>query len=169
MSVKIKLKSKISSPIDFEINGESYSLKDFKSHFMTDDFCIHISALQPTDNPWKYNGIEFKLSNDLLIEGDYNLDFSQDRAIISIDAEFKLSPKSRFLSIVKNPNTKWAFSGFDISKEISPLNYQILLSGSNEHLKASQVLSGGSILNVSYEKNNRVFETKHHVLDVKVS
>ena len=123
------------------------SLVDIKPHFMTKDFKLSISALLEVDDIWKYDDINFSLSNENLKSGNCSLDFNEDTALFTIDAIFTLNPKSKYKSLVNNPDTKWAFSGISISKKLSS-SLHVLSFGSD----LCEFITGGSIEEFSYEQ-----------------
>ena len=86
---------------------------------MTQAFHLSISALSETEEMRKYDQVSFELSNDNLKKGNCSLDFNEATAVFTIDAIFIIKPKSKYLSLVKNPDTKWAFGGVYISKSLS--------------------------------------------------
>ena len=154
--MNLKLKFQLSTPINLEIAGnplradlpdQIISLVDIKPHFMTKDFKLSISALLEVDDIWKYDGINFSLSNENLKSGNCSLDFNADTALFTIDAIFTLNPKSKYTSLVNNPNTKWAFSGISISTKLSS-SLHVLSFGSD----LCEVVTGGSIEEFSYEQ-----------------
>ena len=145
--MNLKLKFQLSTPINLDINDQIISLVDIKPHFMTKDFTLSISALLEVDDIWKYDGINFKLSNKNLKNGNCYLDFNADTAVFTIDAVFIIEPKSKYKSLVNNPDTKWAFSGINISTELSS-SLHVLCFDSD----LCEVVSGGSIEEFSYEQ-----------------
>lgn len=148
--MNLKLNFQISIPHNLDINGHNISLIDIKPHFMTQDFKLSISALLEVDEIWKYDDINFSLSNENLKSGNCSLDFNEDTAVFTIDAVFTLNPKSKYTSLVNNPDTKWAFSGINISTKFSPntVKFNVLSFGSD----LSEVVTGGSIEEFSYEQ-----------------
>ena len=124
--MNLKLNFQISIPHNLDIYGDNISLIDIKSHFMTQDFYLSISVLAPSENVRKYDQVSFDLSNENLKKGNYSLDFNEDTAVFTIDAVFILKPKSKYTSLVKNPDTKWAFGGIFITKGISSFEHGYL-------------------------------------------
>ena len=171
MSVKVKLNSKISLPGAFNTDGDIISLSSIKSHFMTNDFYLKIHALNPNEHVWKYDNIGFVLSEETLKKGNCTIDFNEDEALFTIDAEFILTPRSKYISLVKDPITKWAFGGVFISKNISSFQHDISLDGSmkNGRLWDAKVVFGGRIEEFSYEKKGRPFQEKFFLLNTEVS
>ena len=161
----------ISIPHNLAINDSNISFIDIKPHFMTQDFYLSISALSPTENVWKYDQVSFDLSNENLKKGNCSLDFSEDAALFTIDAVFIIKPKSKYTSLVKNPETKWAFGEIFISKEISSFKHDLSLTCNNvkSPLYNAEVISGGSIEEFSYEKREKHFQSKYHLLNTEVS
>jgi hypothetical protein len=145
--MNLKLNFQISTPHNLDINDGIISLVDIKPHFMTKDFNIEISALLEVEDMWKYDQINFRLSNENLKNGNCSLDFNADTAVFTIDAVFILKPKSKYTSLVNNPDTKWAFSGISISKQLSSSLHELSLNSD-----LCEVVSGGSIEEFSYEQ-----------------
>ena len=145
--MNLKLNFQISIPHNLDIYGGNISLIDIKPHFMTQDFYLSISVLAPSENVWKYDQVSFDLSNENLKKGNCSLDFNEDTALFTIDAVFILKPKSKYTSLVNNPDTKWAFSGIRISTELSS-SQNVLSFGSN----LCEVVTGGSVEEFSYEQ-----------------
>ena len=148
--MNLKLNFQLSTPINLDIADQIISLVDIKPHFMTKDFKLSISALLEVDDIWKYDDINFSLSNENLKSGNCSLDFNEDTAVFTIDAVFTLNPKSKYTSLVNNPDTKWAFSGISISTKFSPntVKFNVLSFGSD----LCEVVTGGSIEEFSYEQ-----------------
>ena len=175
--MNIKLNFQISIPHNLDIYGGNISLIDIKRHFMTQDFYLSISVLAPSENVRKYDQVSFDLSNENLKKGNYSLDFNEAIAVFTIDAVFILKPKSKYTSLVKNPDTKWALEGISISKEISSFEHDLSLSCNNA-LYNAEVVSGGSIEEFSYEKRwklsngeegGKSFHPRYHLLNTEVS
>ena len=145
--MNLKLNFQLSTPINLDMVGQIISLVDIKPHFMTKDFKLSISALLEVDEIWKYDSIDFSLSNENLKKGNCSLDFNEDTALFTIDAIFTLKPKSKYTSLVNKPATKWRFSGIDISSELSS-SLHALSFGSD----LCEVVTGGSIEEFSYEQ-----------------
>jgi hypothetical protein len=145
--MNLKLKFQLSTPINLDIADQIISLIDIKPQFMTKDFKLSISALLEVDEIWKYDSIDFSLSNENLKKGNCSLDFNEDTALFTIDAVFIIEPKSKYKSLVNNPDTKWAFSGINISTELSS-SLHVLCFDSD----LCEVVSGGSIEEFSYEQ-----------------
>ena len=145
--MNLKLNFQLSTPINLDMVGQIISLVDIKPHFMTKDFKLSISALLEVDEIWKYDDINFHLSNENLKKGNCSLDFNTDTALFTIDAIFTLKPKSKYTSLVNNPATKWSFSRINISSELSPSKRTIFI-GSD----LCEVVTGGSIEDFSYEQ-----------------
>ena len=80
--MNLKLNFQISTLINLDMAGQIISLVDIKPHFMTKDFKLSISALLEVDDIWKYDDINFSLSNENLKSGNCSLDFNEDTAII---------------------------------------------------------------------------------------
>ena len=76
--MNLKLNFQISIPHNLDIYGGNVSLIDIKPHFMTKDFKLSISALLEVDDIWKYDDINFSLSNENLKSGNCSLDFNED-------------------------------------------------------------------------------------------
>ncbi len=171
MNVKVKLNFQISIPNHIDINGANISLINIKPHFMTQEFYLSIDALSPTENVWKYDNVSFDLSNENLKKGHCSLDLNEDVALFTIDAEFNIKPRSKYTSLVKNSETKWAFGGIFISKSISSFEHDLILTCNNAKspLYNAQVVSGGSVEEFSYEKRERTFQSKYHLLNTGVS
>ena len=165
------LNFQISIPHNLDINGSNISFIDIKPHFMTQDFYLSISVLSPTENVWKYDQVSFDLSNENLKKGNCSLDFNEDAALFTIDAVFIIKPKSKYTSLVKNAETKWAFGEIFISKEISSFEHDLSLTCNNvkSPLYNAEVFSGGSIEEFSYEKREKHFQSKYHLLNTEVS
>jgi hypothetical protein len=138
---------------------------------MTQDFYLSISVLAPSENVWKYDQVSFDLSNENLKKGNCSLDFNEDTALFTIDAVFILKPKSKYISLVNNPDTKWAFGGIYISKGISSFEHDLSLTCNNvkSPLYNAEVVSGGSIEEFSYERQEKLFQSKYHLLNTEVS
>jgi hypothetical protein len=179
--MNLKLKFQLSTPINLDINDQIISLVDIKPHFMTKDFTLSISALLEVDDIWKYDGINFSLSNENLKSGNCSLDFNADTAVFTIDAVFTLNPKSKFTSLVKNPDTKWAFGGIYISNGISSFGHDISVSPERfDDLTAPNnfsIIFGGSIKQFSYERRLKLsngeekvktFHPRYHLLNTEV-
>ena len=145
--MNLKLNFQISTPINLDMAGQIISLVDIKPHFMTKDFKLSISALLEVDEIWKYDDINFHLSNENLKKGNWSLDINADNALFTIDAVVTLKPKSKYTSLVNNPATKWSCSGINISSELSPSKRTIFI-GSD----LCEVVTGGSIEDFSYEQ-----------------
>ena len=145
--MNLKLNFQLSTPINLDMDDQIISLVDIQPHFMTKDFKLSISALLEVDEIWKYDDINFHLSNENLKKGNCSLDFNADNALFTIDAVFTLKPKSKYTSLVNNPATKWSFSGINISSELSPSKRTIFI-GSD----LCEVVTGGSIEDFSYEQ-----------------
>jgi hypothetical protein len=145
--MNLKLNFQISTPINLDMAGQIISLVDIKPHFMTKDFKLSISALLEVDEIWKYDDINFHLSNENLKKGNCSLDFNADTAVFTIDAVFTLKPKSKYTSLVNNPDTKWAFSGISISTELSSSLHALHFDSD-----LCEVVTGGSIEDFSYEQ-----------------
>ena len=145
--MNLKLNFQLSTPINLDINDQIISLVDIKPHFMTKDFELSISALLEVDDIWKYDGINFRLSNENLMNGNCSLDFNGDTAVFTIDAVFILKPKLKYTSLVNNPDTKWAFSSISISSELTSSLHTLSLDSD-----LCEVVSGGSIEEFSYEQ-----------------
>ena len=64
--MNLKLKFQLSTPINLDMADQIISLVDIKPHFMTKDFKLKISALLEVDDIWKYDDINFSLSNENL-------------------------------------------------------------------------------------------------------
>jgi len=158
-------------PNNIDINGADISLINIKSHFMSQDFHLSISVLSPSEMVWKYDGVRFDLSNENLKKGNCSLDCNEDVTLLTIDAEFILKPRSKYMSLVKNPETKWAFGGLFISKKISSFEHDLRLKCNNTKspLYTAQVVSGGSIEEFSYEKREKYFQSKYLLLNTEVS
>lgn len=178
--MNLKLNFQISIPHNLDIYGGNISLVDIKPHFMTKDFYLSISALSETENVWKYDKVSFDLSNENLKKGNCSLDFNEDAALFTIDAVFILKPKSKYTSLVKDPETKWAFGGIFISKKTSSFEHDLQLTCNNTKspLYNAQVVSGGSIEEFSYEKRwklsngeegGKSFHPRYHLLNTEVS
>ena len=138
---------------------------------MTQDFHLSISALSETEKMRKYDQVSFDLSNDNLKKGNCSLDFNEATAVFTIDAIFIIKPKSKYLSLVKNPDTKWAFGGVYISKGISSFEHDLSLTCNNvkSPLYNAEVVSGGSIEEFSYKRLEKSFQSKYHLLNTEVS
>ena len=145
--MNLKLNFQISTPHNLDIADQIISLIDIKPHFMTKDFKLSISALLEVDEIWKYDSIDFSLSNENLKKGNCSLDFNADTALFTIDAIFTLNPKSKYTSLVNNPATKWSFSGINISSELSSSKRAIFIGDD-----LCEVVTGGSIEDFSYEQ-----------------
>ena len=169
--MNLKLNFQISTPINLDMAGQIISLVDIKPHFMTKDFKLSISALLEVDEIWKYDSIDFHLSNENLKKGNCSLDFNADTALFTIDAVFILKPKSKYTSLVNNPDTKWAFGGIYISKGISSFEHDLSLTCNNvkSPLYNAEVVSGGSIEEFSYNRLEKSFQSKYHLLNTEVS
>lgn len=169
--MNLKLNFQISTPINLDMAGQIISLVDIKPHFMTKDFKLSISALLEVDEIWKYDDINFHLSNENLKKGNCSLDFNADNALFTIDAVFILKPKSKYTSLVNNPDTKWAFGGIYISMGISSFEHDLSLTCNNvkSPLYNAEVVSGGSIEEFSYERLEKLFQSKYHLLNTEVS
>ena len=169
--MNLKLNFQISIPHNLDIYGDNISLIDIKSHFMTQDFHLSISALSETEKMRKYDQVSFDLSDDNLKKGNCSLDFNEATAVFTIDAIFIIKPKSKYLSLVKNPDTKWAFGGIYISKGISSFEHDLSLTCNNvkSPLYNAEVVSGGSIEEFSYERLEKLFQSKYHLLNTEVS
>ena len=169
--MNLKLNFQLSTPINLDMVGQIISLVDIKPHFMTKDFKLSISALLEVDEIWKYDSIDFSLSNENLKKGNCSLDFNADTALFTIDAVFTLKPKSKYTSLVNNPDTKWAFGGISISKGISSFEHDLSLNCNNvkSPLYNAEVVSGGSIEEFSYERLEKLFQSKYHLLTTEVS
>ena len=169
--MNLKLNFQISTLHNFDIYGDNISLIDIKSHFMTQDFHLSISALSETEKMRKYDQVSFDLSNDNLKKGNCSLDFNEATAAFTIDAIFIIKPKSKYLSLVKNPDTKWAFGGIYISKKISSFEHDLSLdcNAVKSVLFNAKVIYGGSIEEFSYERQEKLFQSKYHLLNAKVS
>jgi len=169
--MNLKLNFQISIPHNLDIYGDNISLIDIKSHFMTQDFYLSISVLAPSENVWKYDQVSFDLSNENLKKGNCSLDFNEDNALFTIDAVFILKPKSKYTSLVNNPDTKWAFGGIYISMGISSFEHDLSLTCNNvkSPLYNAEVVSGGSIEEFSYERLEKLFQSKYHLLNTEVS
>tara|TARA_X000000950_G_scaffold240726_1_gene293955 strand:+ start:486 stop:995 length:510 start_codon:yes stop_codon:yes gene_type:complete len=169
--MNLKLKFQLSTPINLDMADQIISLVDIKPHFMTQEFYLSIDALSPTENVRKYDNVSFDLSNENLKKGDCSLDLNEDVALFTIDAEFNIKPRSNYTSLVKNSETKWAFGGIFISKSISSFEHDLILTCNNvkSPLYNAQVVSGGSVEEFSYEKRERTFQSKYHLLNTVVS
>ena len=169
--MNLKLNFQLSIPHNLDIYGGNISLIDIKTHFMTQDFYLSISVLAPSENVWKYDQVSFDLSNENLKKGNYSLDFNENTALFTIDAVFILKPKSKYTSLVKNLDTKWAFGGIYISKGISSFEHDLSLTCNNvkSPLYNAEVVSGGSIEEFSYERLEKLFQSKYHLLNTEVS
>ena len=169
--MNLKLNFQLSIPHNLDIYGGNISLIDIKPHFMTQDFYLSISVLAPSENVRKYDQVSFDLSNENLKKGNYSLDFNEDTALFTIDAVFILKPKSKYTSLVKNLDTKWAFGGIYISKGISSFEHDLSLTCNNvkSPLYNAEVVSGGSIEEFSYERLEKLFQSKYHLLNTEVS
>ena len=169
--MNLKLKFQISIPHNLDIYGGNISLIDIKRHFMTQDFYLSISVLAPSENVRKYDQVSFDLSNENLKKGNYSLDFNEAIAVFTIDAVFILKPKSKYTSLVKNPDTKWAFGGIFITKGISSFEHDLSLTCNNvkSPLYNAEVVSGGSIEEFSYKRLEKTFQSKYHLLNTEVS
>ena len=169
--MNLKLNFQLSIPHNLDIYGGNISLIDIKTHFMTQDFYLSISVLAPSENVWKYDQVSFDLSNQNLKKGNCSLDFNEDTALFTIDAVFILKPKSKYTSLVNNPDTKWAFGGIYISKGISSFEHDLSLTCNNvkSPLYNAEVVSGGSIEEFSYERLEKLFQSKYHLLNTEVS
>lgn len=159
--MNLKLNFQISIPHNLDIYGGNISLIDIKTHFMTQDFYLSISVLAPSENVWKYDQVSFDLSNENFKKGNCSLDFNEDTALFTIDAVFILKPKSKYTSLVNNPDTKWAFGGIYISKGISSFEHDLSLT--------AEVVSGGSIEEFFYKRLEKSFQSKYHLLNTEVS
>jgi hypothetical protein len=169
--MNLKLNFQLSIPHNLDIYGGNISLIDIKTHFMTQDFYLSISVLAPSENVWKYDQVSFDLSNENLKKGNCSLDFNEATALFTIDAVFILKPKSKYTSLVNNPDTKWAFGGIYISKGISSFEHDLSLTCNNvkSPLYNAEVVSGGSIEEFSYERLEKLFQSKYHLLNTEVS
>jgi len=169
--MNLKLNFQLSIPHNLDIYGGNISLIDIKTHFMTQDFYLSISVLAPSENVRKYDQVSFDLSNQNLKKGNCSLDFNEDTALFTIDAVFILKPKSKYTSLVNNPDTKWAFGGIYISKGISSFEHDLSLTCNNvkSPLYNAEVVSGGSIEEFSYERLEKLFQSKYHLLNTEVS
>ena len=169
--MNLKLNFQISIPHNLDIYGDNISLIDIKPHFMTQDFHLSISALSETEKMRKYDQVSFDLSNDNLKKGNCSLDFNEATAVFTIDAIFIIKPKSKYLSLVENPDTKWAFGGIYISKKISSFEHDLSLDCNvvKSVLYNAKVIYGGSIEEFSYERQEKLFHSKYHLLNAKVS
>ena len=171
--MNLKLNFQLSIPHNLDIYGGNISLIDIKPHFMTQDFYLSISVLAPSENVWKYDQVSFDLSNQNLKKGNCSLDFNEDTALFTIDAVFIIEPKSKYKSLVNNPDTKWAFSGINISTELSS-SLHVLCFDSD----LCEVVSGGSIEEFSYEKRwklpsgeegGRTYHIRYQLLNTEVT
>jgi hypothetical protein len=171
--MNLKLNFQLSTPINLDMADQIISLVDIKPHFMTKDFTLSISALLEVDDIWKYDGINFSLSNENLKSGNCSLDFNADTAVFTIDAVFTLKPKSKYTSLVNNPDTKWAFSGISISTELSSSLHALRFDSD-----LCEVVSGGSIEEFSYEKRwklpsgeegGRTYHLRYQLLNTEVT
>jgi hypothetical protein len=169
--MNLKLNFQISTPINLDMADQIISLVDIKPHFMTKDFKLLISALSETERMHKYDQVSFDLSNDNLKKGNCSLDFNEATAVFTIDAIFIIKPKSKYQSLVKNPDTKWAFGGIYISKNISSFEHDLSLDCNvvKSVLYNAKVIYGGSIEEFSYERQEKLFQSKYHILNAKVS
>ena len=169
--MNLKLNFQISTLHNLDVYGDNISLIDIKSHFMTQDFHLSISALSETEKMRKYDQVSFDLSDDNLKKGNCSLDFNEATAVFTIDAIFIIKPKSKYLSLVKNPDTKWAFGGIYISKKISSFEHDLSLYCNvvKSVLYNAKVIYGGSIEEFSYERQEKLFQSKYHLLNAKVS
>jgi hypothetical protein len=169
--MNLKLNFQISTLHNLDVYGDNISLIDIKSHFMTQDFHLSISALSETEKMRKYDQVSFDLSDDNLKKGNCSLDFNEATAVFTIDAIFIIKPKSKYLSLVKNPDTKWAFGGIYISKKISSFEHDLSLDCNvvKSVLYNAKVIYGGSIEEFSYERQEKLFQSKYHILNAKVS
>ena len=169
--MNLKLNFQISIPHNLDIYGGNISLIDIKPHFMTQDFHLSISVLAPSENVRKYDQVSFDLSNQNLKKGNCSLDFNEATAVFTIDAIFIIKPKSKYLSLVKNPDTKWAFGGIYISKKISSFEHDLSLDCNvvKSVLYNAKVIYGGSIEEFSYERQEKLFHSKYHLLNTEVS
>jgi hypothetical protein len=118
------------------------------------------------------------LSNENLKKGNCSLDFNEATAVFTIDAVFMLKVKSKFTSLVKNPDTKWAFGGIYISKGISSFGHDISVSPDRfDDLTAPNnfsIIFGVSIKQFSYERRLKLsngeekvktFHPRYHLLN----
>lgn len=169
--MNLKLNFQISTLHNLDVYGDNISLIDIKSHFMTQDFHLSISALSETEKMRKYDQVSFDLSDDNLKKGNCSLNFNEATAVFTIDAIFIIKPKSKYLSLVKNPDTKWAFGGIYISKKISSFEHDLSLDCNvvKSVLYNAKVIYGGSIEEFSYERQEKLFQSKYHLLNAKVS
>ena len=169
--MNLKLNFQISTLHNLDVYGDNISLIDIKSHFMTQDFHLSISALSETEKMRKYDQVSFDLSDDNLKKGNCSLDFNEATAVFTIDAIFIIKPKSKYLSLVKNPDTKWAFGGIYISKKISSFEHDLSLDCNvvKSVLYNAKVIYGGGIEEFSYERQEKLFQSKYHLLNAKVS
>ena len=169
--MNLKFNFQLSIPHNLRVRDRNISLIDIKSHFMTQDFHLSISALSETEKMRKYDQVSFDLSDDNLKKGNCSLNFNEATAVFTIDAIFIIKPKSKYLSLVKNPDTKWAFGGIYISKKISSFEHDLSLDCNvvKSVLYNAKVIYGGSIEEFSYERQEKLFQSKYHLLNAKVS
>ena len=179
--MNLKLNFQISIPHNLDIIGHNISLIDIKPHFMTQDFHLKIDALSETEIVGRYGNVSFFLSNENLKKGNCSLDFNEATAVFTIDAVFMLKSKSKYTSLVKNSDTKWAFGGIYIAKGISSFGHDISVSPERfDDLTAPNnfsIIFGGSIKQFSYEirlklsngeEKVKTFHPRYHLLNTEV-
>lgn len=170
--MNLKFNFQLSLPHNLRVRERNISLIDMKSHFMSQDFNLSVSALQETERVWKYDRISFDLSNKNLNKGDCYVDFNEETALFTIDAVFTFKPKSKFRALIGDPNTKWVFGGIYISNNLSPFEHDIsigpelfddLISPNNFNIER-----GGKIMEFSYVRLEKTFSTKYYLLDTEI-
>tara|TARA_Y100001970_G_C14122907_1_gene797329 strand:+ start:813 stop:1352 length:540 start_codon:yes stop_codon:yes gene_type:complete len=146
MAVKLKLNYKISIPNKFIVDDKEILLSDIKSDFPNDNFYPQIKLLEPNDEKTKYNSINFRLDPSSLLKGNMTLNFENDKAIVDLNCEIKISPKPQYKDMVLDKSSKWCFGSIYINNSLSPLEFDITHDGEN-----GEILSGGLLEEFSYE------------------
>ena len=168
--MNLKLNFQISIPVLLDKYGGNTSWIDIKPHFMTQDFYLSINVLDPTENIWKYNAVSFDLSNENMKNGSYSLDLDEDITLFTVYAEFNLKPRSKYSTLVNNVESKWAFGGIFISKEILSIDHDLSFSGSMENgdLWNAELVYGGRLEEFRYMKRDRPFHEKYFLLNTHI-
>lgn len=170
--MNLKFNFSLSMPHNLRVRDRSISLIDMKRHFMSQDFNLSVSALQETERVWKYDRINFDLSNENLFKGDCTVDCNEETALFTVDAVFTFKSKMKFRALVGDPNTKWVFSGIYISKNLYSFEHDIsigpelfddLIAPNNFN-----IVYGGNIMEFSYVKRDKTFCTKYYLLDTEI-